>query len=147
LPQLFWTVAIAPLVSVILPLLAAGEPERHRRDTSELLSVVLGASLAFSALLAATAQLWIDWLLPGFSASDRVLAVYLARVQLLALARAAACMILKAASYARRRFIPAEALSILGPLVGLVALVWTVPRFGVKAAAWVGVGRYCVTLC
>jgi putative peptidoglycan lipid II flippase len=145
LPQFFLAVGVAPLVSVLIPLLAAGRAEDHRRNASAALALGVGGACIVTLVLVPTADLWIRWVFPGFAPQDRPLLRYLTQVHLLSLAPAVGCAVLKASSYARRRFLSAELTSVTGAVLGLGVLLVTLPRFGVQAAVWVNLARYVAT--
>jgi putative peptidoglycan lipid II flippase len=124
--------------------LASGEVEPELDLRQELWGLLLQAG-AVSALVAAafyfTSAYWMRWLAPGFSSDAYALAVALTGIQLFSLPFATADCILRAACRARRSFVLAEAATPLANIVGLVLLAWALPRYGVRAAAWITVLR------
>jgi peptidoglycan biosynthesis protein MviN/MurJ (putative lipid II flippase) len=136
LPQLIFLVTSVSLTQVLVPLLATGDEKSFQRDAW---GFFLGVN-AFFALLAiilfATTGLWVSLLVPGFPAEARQLTVTLTRIQLFTMIGNASVVVLWSVYYARQKFIWAESSSLLGNTVGLLFLFWTLPRYGIKAAAW-----------
>ena len=143
-PQIVLVLFTSSLLHVLVPLLAAGADEAAgdlRRDLWGIfLLVACGAALAAAALYAA-AGFWMRWLVPGFSAEGYALAVALTRIQLFGLVFAALDCVLRAACRARRSFVWAEAATPIANVAGLLLLAWALPRYGVRAAAWITVLR------
>lgn len=143
-PQIVVVFFSSALLHVLVPLLASGEMERGPDLRQELWGLLLQAGVV-SALVAAafyfTSAYWMRWLAPGFSPAAYALAVALTGIQLFGLPFAAADCVLRAACRARRSFVLAEAATPLANIVGLVLLAWALPRYGVRAAAWITVLR------
>jgi putative peptidoglycan lipid II flippase len=145
-PQFFISVVADPIVSVLIPLIAASDREHARKRSTVALVLVITASVALAIIAAITSPLWIARLFPEFLPSEQALTTKLVLIQLLSIAPAAGCMIWKASCYARRRFVSSEAVWVSGALLSLLALVVMVPRYGVVAAVWINVVRYVLTL-
>lgn len=144
-PQFFLTVLVEPVVSVLIPLLAASERQHVKGRSTVALVLAVGASVTFAVAAAVAASLWLPHLVPGFGPDELSLATQLVAVQLLSVVPAAGCMIWKASCYAQRRFVSSEAVWVTGAVLSLVALIVAVPRFGVIAAVWVNVLRFTFT--
>jgi putative peptidoglycan lipid II flippase len=143
-PQLVLVLFTSSLLHVLVPLLAAGvfEDERDlRRELWGIFLLVAGASALIAAVLHLAASYWMRWLVPGFSTEGYALAVALTRIQLFGLLFAAVDCVLRAACRARRSFVWPEAATPLANFIGLLLLVWVLPRYGIRAAAWVTVLR------
>ncbi len=139
LPQLIFLVASFSLTQVIAPLLATESGDNFRRDAW---SFFLGVSSIFciiAAILFLTAGYWVDLIVPGFSEDMRQLAITLSRIQLLAMIGNASVIVLWSVYYARQKFLWTELSSVLANTVSLLFLVWSLPRFGIVAAAWAAV--------
>ncbi len=141
LPQLTLAVISGSLMHVLVPLLAGEDEERLRRDAWSFLALVGGVFCMLAACFYATASWWVPLLVPGFDASAQALTVELTRIQLIGMVFAAINGVQWAAYHARQQFLWAEGAPILANLAALLLLVWALPRFGVTAAAWVGVLR------
>lgn len=146
LPQFFLTVLGAPVVSVLIPLLAATDDGHERSRATTILLWTVGIATISAIVAAATSSLWLPRIFPSFTGSEESLVLQLAIVQLLSIAPTAGCAVWKASCYARRRFLGAEAISVGGAVVSLVALVILLPRYGVIAAVWITLLRYTFTL-
>lgn len=143
-PQLILVLVTSSLLHVLVPLLAAGEVgdgRDLRRELWGIFLLVAGASAVVAAALYLSAGLWMRWLVPGFSPEGYALAVALTRIQVCGLLFAAVDCVLRAACRARRSFVWAEAATPLANVAGLLLLVWALPRYGVRAAAWLTVLR------
>jgi putative peptidoglycan lipid II flippase len=140
-PQLVLAVVAGSLMHVLVPLLAI---EGGQSFGEVAWGLVLGVAALFTlvaASLFASAQVWVGWLLPGFSDDAHALTVTLTRIQLPGMVFAAVTSVLWSAYHARSRFIWAELSPLLAGLLTLAGLMLTLPRFGVAAAAWATVGR------
>lgn len=146
IPQFFLTIVAEPVVSVLIPLIAASKPDQQRRRSSVALVLVITASAGSALIAAVTCPLWMGYLFPAFLPSEQALTTELVLIQLLSIAPAAGCLIWKASLYARRRFVTSESVWVGGAVASLVALVVLVPKFGVVAAVWINVARYGLTL-
>jgi peptidoglycan biosynthesis protein MviN/MurJ (putative lipid II flippase) len=136
LPQLIFLVISTSLAHVLVPLLATEDEEIFRRDA---LSFFLGITLLFSliaVLLFATSSYWVPLLVPGFSVAGKTLTVRLTRIQLISMVFNASVVVLWSFYHARQKFIWAELSPVLANIVSLLFLFWTLPRFGIYAAAW-----------
>ncbi len=143
-PQMVLVLVTSSLLHVLVPLLAAGTFADDRDRQRELWGILLwvaGASVLLTAALYFSAAYWMRWLVPGFSAEGYALAVALTQIQLLGLLFGAAECVLRAACRARRSFVWAEAATPIANIIGLVLIVWALPHYGVRAAAWITVMR------
>jgi putative peptidoglycan lipid II flippase len=136
LPQLVFLIASFSLTQVLVPLLATGDKKTFRRDSW---GFFLGVSAVFALLaivLFATTGFWVALLVPGFPAEARQLTATLTRIQLLTMIGNASVVVLWSVYYARQKFVWAEASSVFANAIGLLFLFWTLPGYGIKAAAW-----------
>jgi putative peptidoglycan lipid II flippase len=143
-PQLILSLVTTALLHVLVPLLATragAKGDDLQRELWGILLQMCGLAAAIAAALHLTADYWARWLVPAFSAEARALTVTLARIQLCGLLFATADCVLRAACRARRSFLWAEASTPVANLMGLLLLVWALPRYGVEAAAWIMVLR------
>jgi putative peptidoglycan lipid II flippase len=147
LPQILLTIFSGSLSSVLVPLFATLDSDTAERQASGSFLWVCGGFAAVSAVLAATAPVWVRGLVPGFSPSAQALTVLLTQIQLISVVLSAGAAVLTAFAHASRRFIWAETAPLVGGLTGLVAVLILLPRYGVAAAAWAFVLRALVHLC
>ena len=136
LPQLIFLVTSFSLTQVLVPLLATGDEKSFRRDAWGFFLVVNAVFALLAIILFATTGFWVSLLVPGFPAEARQLTVTLTRIQLLAMIGNASVVVLWSVYYARQKFIWAESSSLLANAIGLLFLFWTLPYYGIKAAAW-----------
>lgn len=136
LPQVIFLVASFALSQVLVPLLATEDEKTFHRDSW---TVFLGVTAFFTVLavvLFATTKLWVALLVPGFAPLATQLTITLTRIQLLAMIGNASVVVLWSVYYARQKFVWAEVSSLLANSIGLLFLFWTLPTYGVAAAAW-----------
>ena len=141
LPQLVLAVISGSLMHVLVPLFA-GEDEHQLRHDAWGFFVLVGSLFGIlAATLYVTATLWIPLTVPGFSNAGQLLSIKLTRIQLVGMVFAAINGVQWAAYHARQQFIWAEFTPIMSNLLGLLLLVWALPRYGVVAAAWISTLR------
>jgi putative peptidoglycan lipid II flippase len=136
LPQLIFLVVSFSLTQVLVPLLATEDEATFHRDAW---GFFLATALSFSLLaivLYVTAGFWVPLFVPGFSDKAKLLTISLSRIQLLAMVGNAAVAVLWSVYFARQRFLWTEMSPILANVAAFLFLVWTLPHFGVTAAAW-----------
>jgi putative peptidoglycan lipid II flippase len=138
-PQLVLAVISGSLMHVLVPLLAGEEENRFHQDAWGFFIIVGGVFSVIACLLYFLAPFWVSLLVPGFSDVGKALTVVLTRIQLIGMVFIALSGVLWAGYHARQRFIWAELTPVIGTTVGLGLLVWALPRYGIVAAAWVGV--------
>jgi putative peptidoglycan lipid II flippase len=135
-PQLILLVVTGSLMHVLVPLLATEDEESFRRGVWEIFIIVTGLFGALAIVLGLTAGYWVSWLVPGFTAAGKLLAVRLSRIQLGGMVFAAAASVQWSVYHARQRFVWAELSPVLANLGALLLLIWLLPRLGVIGAAW-----------
>lgn len=141
LPQLVLTVISASLMHVLVPLLAGEEEEKLRHDAWAFLVLIGGLFAVLATVLYISAPWWIPLTVPGFSSVGQSLTVQLTRIQLIGMVFSAINGVQWAAYHARQQFIRAEITPVLSSTVGLILLMWALPRYGVVAAAWISTLR------
>jgi putative peptidoglycan lipid II flippase len=92
-------------------------------------------------VLFVSAPLWTALLLPGFAPECLSLSVELTRIQLIGMFFSAQSCVLRAACHARQKYFWAEFSQLVEALLGMSALLWLVPIWGVYGAAWTYVLR------
>lgn len=141
IPQLVLAVISGSLMHVLVPLLAGESEERLRHDAWGFFTLIGGLFGVLAALLYAAAPWWVPLTVPGFDEAGQMLTIELTRIQLIGMVFAAVNGVQWAAYHARQRFLWAEFTPILASVFALLLLIWALPRFGVSAAAWIGVLR------
>ena len=136
-PQVLLIVVTGSLTPVLVPLFAGQPRESMHRDAWGFFLLVGGVFLIVSAVLSVSAGLWVPLLFPGFDAVLHRLTVELARIQLVGMFFSTLSAVLIAAYRAHHRFLWPE-LAQLGVLVlALGVMVWALPKFGIRSAAWI----------
>jgi putative peptidoglycan lipid II flippase len=141
LPQLVLVVISASLMHVLVPLLAGENEDTLRHDAWAFLVLIGGLFGLLATILYVSAPWWIPLTVPGFSVAGQSLTVELTRIQLVGMVFSAINGVQWAAYHARQQFIRAEVTPISSSIVGLILLIWALPRYGVVAAAWISTLR------
>ena len=136
LPQLIFLVVSFSLAQVLVPLLATEDEETFRRDAWGFFISVSALFSLLAVVLYLTAGYWVPLFVPGFSDRAKQLTISLSRIQLLAMIGNASVAVLWSVYYARQKFIWAELSAILANVAALLFLIWTLPHYGIVAAAW-----------
>lgn len=139
LPQLIFLVASFSLTQVLIPLLATEDERTFRRDAWGFFLSVTGLFFLLGVVLFVLAPYWVPLLVPGFSDEAKQLAISLSRIQMLAMVGNASVAVLWSVHYARQKFIWAELSPVFANLLSLLFLFWTLPQYGIVAAAWANV--------
>lgn len=139
LPQLIFLVASFSLTQVLIPLLATEDEKTFRRDAWGFFLSVTGLFSLLAVVLFVLAPYWVPLLVPGFSDEAKQLAISLSRIQMLAMVGNASVAVLWSVHYARQKFIWAELSPVFANIFSLLFLFWTLPHYGIAAAAWANV--------
>jgi putative peptidoglycan lipid II flippase len=138
-PQLAVTIVAGSLSHVLVPLLSGESDTESRRDAWTFFVLLGMISMAVAAVLFLFAPYWVPLLVPGFSATQKTLTTVLTRIELAGIVFTVLSGVLWSVHRARHQFAWPEIAFLLGSLLALAVLVRTLPRYGVVAAAWVGV--------
>ncbi|MCA1567611.1 MAG: virulence factor MviN [Acidobacteria bacterium] len=136
LPQLAFLFLSTTLLPVLVPLLATRDAERLREDAWVFFLLVTTLVGLVGLVLYVSCGVWVPLLVPGFSDEGKSLTILLTKIQLISMILNASIVTLWAAAHARRRFMWVELSGVLANLAGMLFLVYALPRFGIKAAAW-----------
>ncbi len=136
LPQLAFIFLNATLLPVLVPLLSTKDAERLREDAWTFFLLITALFFILGVALYASSSTWVPLLVPGFSDEGKSLTVALTKIQVVSMVLNAGIVALWTVQHARRRFVWVELSGVMANLAGLLFLVYTLPRFGIKAAAW-----------
>lgn len=136
LPQFTFIFLSTTLLPVLVPLLSTKDTERLREDAWTFFLLTTALFIILGAVLYATCGFWVPMLVPGFSEEGKSLTVALTKIQVVSMVLNAGIVALWATQHARGRFVWVELSGVLANLSGLLFLVYMLPRFGIKAAAW-----------
>jgi putative peptidoglycan lipid II flippase len=136
LPQLTFLIISSSLTHVLVPLLATEAEGAFRQDAWDFFLgvVVLFGFIALILLL--LINIWVPFLVSGFSPAGKALTVSLTKIQLINMVLNAGIVVLWSIYYARQRYAWAEFSPVVANVVGLLFLMWALPRFGISAAVW-----------
>ncbi len=136
IPQFVIAMVGSSLMHVLVPILSTRPRERIDQDAwiaFWFIGLVFGL-IAF--ILIISANLWVPMLFPGFNGHEADLTVTLSRIQLAGMILSAVNAVQWAAYHSKQKFIWAEFVPMSASIAVLPMLVWTLPRFGVVAGAW-----------
>jgi putative peptidoglycan lipid II flippase len=141
LPQLFMAIVGGALNSALVPMFS-GEAKSKQNQDAWTLIVALGAGLLVVACIAAaTAQFWVPWLVPGFSAAALAQTIVFSRVSVFTLALTAINFVQAALAQARGQVVALECALALPTLLATLAVVILLPKYGVGCVMWAFVLR------
>lgn len=140
-PQLVLTVISGSLMHVLVPLLAGEDEDRLRHDAWGFVVLIGGLFSFLAIILYVTTQWWVPLTVPGFDEAGKALTVQLTNIQLIGMVCAAVNGVQWATYHARQHFVWAEFTPVLASVFALLLLVWSLPRYGVIAAAWASTVR------
>jgi putative peptidoglycan lipid II flippase len=89
-----------------------------------------------ASTLSLSAAFWVPILTGGFPAEGKLLAIQLAKVELVGMALIGSAVVARTAYHARGEFVWPAWAAVISASAGLTYLVWRLPRDGVVAAAW-----------
>jgi putative peptidoglycan lipid II flippase len=141
LPQLVLMVVSGSLMHVLVPLFSGASEAQARKDSWTMLILVTTFFSVIAVFLFVFAPYWVPLIVPGFSAHGQSLTVELTRIQLIGMVFAAINSVQWAAFHARQKFIWAELSPIITGVLAILLLIWTLPHYGVVAAAWISTIR------
>ena len=135
IPQFAFVLLTTTLLPVLVPLLATRDDSDFSQDVWSFFSLTGTISILLAVVFYLTANAWVPWFVPGFSASAKALTIDLIGVQLVNMVLNALIVTLWAAHHARHRFVWVELSGALANCAGVAFLILTIPRWGVWSAA------------
>lgn len=135
IPQFAFILLTTTLLPVLVPLLATRSEREFSHDVWSFFSLTGTVFVLLAVLLYLSANAWVPWLVPGFSAQAKTLTASLTRIQLVSMVLNALIVTLWAAHHARHRFVWVELSAIVANCAGLLFLVLTISHLGIWAAA------------
>lgn len=135
IPQFAFILLTTTLLPVLVPLLATRSEREFSHDVWSFFSLTGTVFVLLAVLLYLSANAWVPWLVPGFSAQAKTLTASLTRIQLVSMVLNALIVTLWAAHHARNRFVWVELSAIVANCAGLSFLVLTISHLGIWAAA------------
>lgn len=137
IPQLVLVVTASSLMHVLVPLLSGKDDNELSHDAWAFLILITGLFGVLALSLYIAAPWWVPLVFPGFSDAGQALTVMLTRVQIVGMVFSAMSSVQLSAYHARQRFLWAEFIPVFLGALTLGLLIWTVPQYGVVAAAWI----------
>lgn len=147
-PQMFVTVIVGPMASVLVPTLSDLADGRHREVASALaLRAYLLGGLGTLALMA-SAPAWVPLLLPGFEQAAVDLVVDLTRIQLIGVIIAFPHGVALASAQAKGHFLAIELAETVIAIAVAALMIPVVSMTGIYGASCLFAGRFALrTLC
>lgn len=137
IPQMVLAIVTGSLMHVLVPLLSGKEDHELRHDAWGFLILITGLFSALALLLYLTAPWWVPWSVPGFTERGLDLTIMLTRIQLVGMVFSAMNGVQWATYHAKQQFLWPQFIPMLTSILTLALLIWTLPIFGVIAAAWI----------
>lgn len=136
LPQFIFLIVTSTLAHILIPLFATTGEENFLNDARISFLAVTVFFCLTAVILLISINVWIPFLVPGFSAAGKDLTIGLTKIQLISMVLNASIVTLWSFYQARQKFIWQELSSLLANVAALLLLVYALPRFGIRAAAW-----------
>lgn len=146
LPQVVLAVISGALANVLVPLLISDDEQVWRRDAWGFFLLIGGVFSILALALYFTANVWVGRLFPGFSREGLRLTVELTRIQSVGMLFTALSGVLLGAYHARKQFVLPDSILLVSSILGLGLTVLVLPRYGIRAAAWISVLRMAVVV-
>lgn len=140
-PQFVLSVITGPLLNVVVPIITPKPSEQASTDIWTLLHILGALALIGAAALAGSASLWVPAIIPEFSNSAASFTVVLTRILSTTLVSNILTMVAWCAYRAQGRFLQLESRTLVGNVLGLLALIIVLPRGGIVGAAWIMAAR------
>ncbi len=136
IPNLLTVILSSSLSNILVPILS-----NETKDSRDKLAwtFFFGVGLVFAIIvsfLMLTAPLWVPWITPGFSKEGQELTLSLLWIQLPCAMMTGLATVLMATYFSKEEFISGEWRASVAALVGLMFMVWSLPHWGIYAAAW-----------
>ncbi len=135
IPQFAFILLTTTLLPVLVPLLATRDEPEFSHDVWSLFTMTGATFILLGVMLYLSANAWVPWFVPGFTAQAKTLTASLTRIQLVSMVLNALIVTLWAAHHARHRFVWVELSAVVANCAGLSFLVLTISHFGIWAAA------------
>lgn len=138
-PSLILAIVQGSLMNVLVPLLSASSDEAFAKDAWGLFCLIGAVLIVGACVLGLLAPYWVPLVVWGFDSASKQLVIELTRVQLIATVLIGELAVLVAVYHARRRFRWVECVPLVGDGLGLMLLVWALPRYGIFSVVWLNV--------
>ncbi len=140
-PQLLLVVISSSLMNVLVPLLSSQTEDQRRHDAWGFIFLIGGLFILLSIALYILAPWWVPIIVPGFTDEGKILTLTLIRIQLISMVLTSIISVQCATCHAKQDFLWVEFTSVTSNVIALLLLIWTLPLFGIIAAAWISVLR------
>jgi peptidoglycan biosynthesis protein MviN/MurJ (putative lipid II flippase) len=135
-PQLMVNVICASLPYVLVPLLVQSAPASFFVLVSTYCLSVSGGLAVLAAIVGLASPVWVEWIFPGFSQENQVVASSLIAIQCIGIAFTGVASVLSAAYNSRRKFVYPVWCAFASSAIAAVGFLLSFERFGIFAAAW-----------
>lgn len=140
-PQIFLAIISGSLMHVLVPIFAS-ETKESIEQSSWTLSLTVGILFAaIAALIFILAPRLIPAMVPGFSNEAKALTIEVTNISLVGMVLGGINCVLWSRQNADQKFIRLELIQMLTTATAFGLLTYTLPKFGIYAAAWIGVIR------
>ena len=135
IPQFAFMLLTTTLLPVLVPLLATRDEPEFSHGVWSFFTMTGVTFILLGFMLYVSANAWVPWFVPGFTAEAKTLTASLTKIQLVSMVLNALIVTLWAAHHARHRFVWVELSAVVANCAGLSFLVLTISHFGIWAAA------------
>ena len=140
-PNLMLAIFSGSLANVLVPILAVEKNFRFSQQAWNFFQLIGFFYGGLALLLWVTQSAWVPLVVPGFDEETQSLTIALVQIHLISMVGGALIATLTSVYHASQRFFIVEFITTISTLIGLGLLIWGLPRYGVKAAAWASVGK------
>ena len=140
-PQIFLAIISGSLMHVLVPIFAS-ETEESIEQSSWTLSLAVGILFTILAsLIFILAPYLIPAIVPGFSKEAKTLTIEVTKINLVGMILGGINCVQWSRQNADQKFIRLELIQMLTIAIAFGLLTYTLPKFGIYAAAWISVIR------
>ncbi len=144
LPTVLMAIISSSVSHVLVPLIIGMEPDERQVNTWGIILAFVAIFGLLSALLFATATVWVEVLFPGFSDDLVALTVELSRILAFVLLFGGMSAVLSAVYRTQHRFILPEIWVLVTTLVMLIGVTLGLSRYGIVLVAWLTLLRHAM---
>lgn len=141
IPHMIIGVFTVALAGVLIPIFS-GETYSRQNEDAWAVAIILCVFFTLVAIaLYLSSSYWVVWVFPGFNGTTYQLCVLLVKIQVISMVFMALNTVMYAVCYSRGKFIFFEIITLVSVIIGVVSVYFTVPIYGVTAAACIAVIR------
>lgn len=144
IPVIILAITSGSLMHVIVPILAGQNLNSLHKYAWTFLFYIITFFGFLVLILYFTSHLWVPILFPGFSKELKILTLELTRIMLVAILFSSINSVQWATFHAKEKFLWAEFTPTISSIISFGLLIFFLPIYGIKAAAWIFTLRYAL---